>query len=109
MLHKKIVFNFRGSLSRFCLPVNVNDMTEESKDNNYASCSKKVWGIYILITVVVIIILVAFVAQDDEERLFYSLMAGASAYVLRPSERTIKKYVLRLFGVSPPVESDKSE
>ena len=78
----------------------------KSTNNEYALYSKKVWGIYALITVAIIIVLVAFVAQDNEERLFYSLMAAAAAYVFRPTDRTISKYVLRLFGVSPPEESD---
>lgn len=77
--------------------------------NNYASCSKKVWAIYALITVVIIIVLVAFVAQDNEERLFYSLMTAAASYVFRPGDRTIRKYVLRLFGVSPPEEPEVNE
>ncbi len=81
----------------------------ESTDNKYALCRKKVWAIYALITVAVIIVLVAFVAQDNEERIFYSLMTAAAAYVFRPTDRVINKYVLRLFGVSPPVESGKQE
>ncbi len=75
-------------------------------NNEYALCSKKVWGIYALIVVAIIIVLVAFVAQDNEERLFFSLMTAAAAYVFRPTDRVISKYVLRLFGVSPPEESD---
>lgn len=78
-------------------------------NNNYASCSKKVWAIYALITVVVMIVLATFVAQDNEERLFYSLMAAASAYVFRPTDRTISKYVLRLFDVSPPDKPEVDE
>ena len=78
-------------------------------NNNYASCSKKVWIIYALITIVIMILLVTFVAGDNEERLFYSLMTAAAAYVFRPSDKIISKYVLRLFGVSPPEKSDKNE
>ncbi len=78
----------------------------KNTNSEYALCSKKVWGIYALIVVAVIIVLVAFVAQDNEERLFYSLMTAAAAYVFRPTDRVISKYVLRLFGVSPPEESD---
>ena len=80
-------------------------MTDNS-DNNFASSRKKVWAIYALITGVIIIILLAFVAQDNEERLFFSLMTAAAAYVFRPTDRTINKYVLRLFGASPPPEKD---
>ncbi len=79
-------------------------------DNEYASARKKVWAIYSLITLAIIIILVAFVASDNEERLFFSLMTAAAAYVFRPTDRTLNKYVLRLFGVSPPPkEPDTSE
>ena len=78
-------------------------------NNNYALCSKKVWAIYALITVAIMIVLATFVAQDNEERLFYSLMTAAASYVFRPTDKTISKYVLRLFGVSPPEESDVNE
>lgn len=81
----------------------------ENTDNKYALCSKKVWAIYALITVAIIIVLATFVAQDNEERLFYSLMTAAAAYVFRPSDKTIRKYVLRLFGVSPPAKSDENK
>ena len=81
----------------------------ESTDNNYAKCSKKVWIIYSLIVIALIVILVTIVAQDNEERLFYSLMTVAASYVFRPSDKSISKMVLRLFGVSPPVDSDKNE
>lgn len=83
-------------------------MTNNANDE-YALCRKKVWGIYALITVFIIIVLVAFVAQDNEERLFYSLMTAAASYVFRPTDRVINKYVLRLFGVSPPQESDVNQ
>ncbi|HHO59204.1 MAG TPA: hypothetical protein ENJ64_03100 [Thiotrichales bacterium] len=78
----------------------------ESTDNKYTLYRRKVWLLYALITVVVMIFLATVVAQDNEERLFLSLMAAAAAYVFRPSERTIERYVLRLFGVSPPPKQD---
>ena len=78
-------------------------------DNKYNLCSKKVWAIYALITVAIMIVLATFVAQDNEERLFYSLMTAAASYVFRPTDKVISKYVLRLFGVSPPEESDVNE
>ncbi len=78
-------------------------------NNNYALCSKKVWAIYVLITVAIMIVLATFVAQDNEERLFFSLMTAAASYVFRPTDKVINKYVLRLFGVSPPEESDVNE
>jgi len=77
----------------------------ESSDNKYILYSKKVWMIYTLITIIIMTVLAIVVAQDNEERLFYSLMAAAASYVFRPTDRTISKYVLRLFGVSPPVKS----
>jgi hypothetical protein len=78
-------------------------------NNKYTLCSKRVWAIYALITVAIMIVLATFVAQDNEERLFYSLMTAAASYVFRPTDKTISKYVLRLFGVSPPEESDVNE
>ncbi len=81
----------------------------KSTNNKYALCSKKVWAIYALITVAIMIVLATFVAQDNEERLFYSLMTAAASYVFRPTDKVISKYVLRLFGVSPPQETDVNE
>ena len=77
-----------------------------STDNIYALCSKKVWMIYAIVTIIIMIVLATVVARDNEERLFYSLMAAAASYVFRPTDRIISKYVFRLFGVSPPIESD---
>ena len=81
----------------------------ESTDNKYSLYSKKVWAIYALLVIILIIILATIIAQDNEERLFYSLMTVAASYVLRPSDKIISKYVLKLFGVSPPVKSDINE
>lgn len=78
-------------------------MTDTS-NNNYAKYSKLVWMIYSIIVVILIVILVLFVAQDNEERLFYSLMTAAASYVFRPSDKTIGKYTLKFFGVSSPEE-----
>lgn len=74
----------------------------DKKENEYASCSKKVWAIYVVVVIFLIIFLVAVVARDNEERLFYSLMTAAAAYVFRPTDRLIGKAVMRLFGVAPP-------
>jgi len=79
-------------------------MTESTTEKEYASYCKKVWAIYALVVFVLVIILVTLVARDNEERLFYSLMTIAASYVFRPSEKTIRKYVLRFFGISPPSE-----
>ena len=78
----------------------------KSEDTNYAKYCKKVWGIYALLVVVLIVVLVTLVAQDNEERIFYALMTAAAAYVFRPTDRVINKYVSKLFGVEPPVKSD---
>ena len=85
--------------------ISVKNMTENT-DNKYALSCKKVWMIYALIIIIIMIILAIFVARDNEERLFYSLMTAAASYVFRPTDRVINKYVLRLFGVSPPKEPD---
>ena len=55
---------------------------------------------------VLIVVLVTLVAQDNEERIFYALMTAAAAYVFRPTDRVINKYVSKLFSVEPPVKSD---
>lgn len=78
-------------------------------NSKYPYYRKVVWGLYALAALVVIILLVAFVAQDNEERLFYSLMTAAAAYVFRPTERFIARKVLQLFGVAAPADSNKSE
>jgi len=80
-------------------------MTESAEDK-YARYTKKTWIIYTIIVAVVIVILVTVVARDNEEKIFYSLMTAAAAYVMRPSERLLRKAVLRLFGVSPPTKPD---
>ena len=81
----------------------------KSENNKYTYYSKKVWLIYSVMIAVLIVILVTIVAQDNEEKLFYSLMTAAAAYVFRPTDRLISKLVLKFFGVSPPVKSDVKE
>ncbi len=80
-----------------------------NENNQYTSCRKKVWVIYTIAVIILIIFLATVVAQDNEEKLFYSLMAAAAAYVFRPTDRSIDKAVMRLFGVAPPAKSDGSE
>lgn len=70
----------------------------------YAQYIKKAWVIYTLITIAVVVVLVLFVAQDNEERFFYGLMPAAAAYVLRPSDRLLDKYILKFTGVSRPTD-----
>ena len=81
----------------------------ESAENNYAKYRKIVWVIYALIVAVLIVILALIVAQDNEERLFYSLMTAAASYVFRPGDRLISKAVLRLYNLSPPQETDANK
>ncbi len=57
-------------------------------------------------TIALIVVLVLFVAQDNEERFFYGLMPAAAAYVFRPTERLLNKYIFKFTGVSPPTEKE---
>ena len=65
----------------------------DNENNEYVQHLKKAWAIYALLVFLVILVLVFFVAQDNEEKLFYSLMAAAGSYVFRPSEKLFKKYI----------------
>jgi hypothetical protein len=76
----------------------------ENQNQKYAHYTKMAWIIYTLITIAIIAILVLFVAQDDEERFFYSLMPAAAAYVLRPGEKLMGKYIFKFTGVSNPAD-----
>ena len=81
-------------------------MTDEM-DQQFAKSSKKVWTLYYLTVAVVIVLLVTMVAQDNEERLFYSLMTAAASYVFRPTDKMIAKWVKKLFGVERPPEPEE--
>jgi len=72
----------------------------------YASYTKRAWIIYSLIAIAVVAILVLFIAQDNEEKFFYGLMPLAAAYVLRPTDRVMNKYILKFTGVSPPEKKE---
>ena len=74
---------------------------ENKKD---ASNMKMAWVIYALLTILVIIALVFIVAEDNEEKLFFSLMTAAAAYVFRPTDRFMKKQIKRFMG--PADETD---
>lgn len=77
-------------------------MTENENENKrYASYRKAVWVIYALLVFLVVLVLVFIVAQDNEEKLFYSLMTVAASYVFRPTDRFMKKQITRFKG---PVE-----
>ena len=75
---------------------------ENKKD---ASNMKVAWVVYALIVILVILGLVFLVAEDNEEMFFFSLMPAAAAYVLRPTDRFMKKQIARFTG--PAVGIDK--
>ena len=77
----------------------------ENQNQKYAYYTKVAWTIYTLTTIAFIAILVLFVAQDDEEMFFFSLMPAAAAYVLRPTDKVIGKYILKFTGVSNPADN----
>ncbi|ARN76062.1 hypothetical protein [Oceanicoccus sagamiensis] len=69
-------------------------MTED-ENIKFAKYTKIGWTLYYLAAFVLIVILVTVVAQDNEERLFYSLMTAACSYVFRPTEKFFNKQVMR--------------
>jgi uncharacterized integral membrane protein len=81
----------------------VEDMTE-NENRNDTSNIKLAWAIYVLMTILVIIVLVFLVAEDNEEKLFFSLMTAAASYVFRPTDRFMKKQIARFSG--PAKEKD---
>ena len=78
-----------------------------NQDQKYAYYTKVAWVIYTLATIVIATVLVLFVAQDNEEMFFFGLMITAGAYVLRPNERIMGKYILRFTGVSKTTKEDE--
>ena len=82
----------------------VENMTE-NENKKYAFYSKVVWAIYTLIATLVILVLVFIVAEDNEEKLFFSLMTAAAFYVFRPSDRFFRKQVARLMGLAEERDS----
>ena len=77
----------------------VGNMTENENMKD-TSNMKVAWAIYALITILVILVLVFLVAEDNEEKLFFSLMTAAAAYVFRPTDRYMKKQIARFMGPS---------
>lgn len=77
-----------------------------NNDQKYAYQIKVAWAIYYLLALVIASVLVLFVAQDNEERFFYGLMPLASAYVLRPEEKFLRKLILKFTGVSQNTEKE---
>lgn len=78
-----------------------------TNDNNkHAQYTKTAWKIYALMAAALAVVLILLIAQDTEEQLFYGIMTIAVAYVFRPTDRVINKYVLKYTGVSPPTENE---
>jgi hypothetical protein len=72
----------------------------------YNKLKKKAWIVYSLATLTFIAVLVLFVARDNEEIFFYSIMPAAAAYVLRPSEKLLEKWIFKFTGVSAPKDEE---
>ena len=79
---------------RLCM---VENMTEDENKKDALNI-KVAWAIYALITILVIVALVFIVAEDNEEKLFFSLMTAAASYVFRPTDRFMKKQITRFMG-----------
>ena len=73
----------------------------------YAAAEKKFWVLYTVVAIAVLSYLFFFVATDTEEKVFYSLMGSAVAYVFRPSQKFAAHWTERLFGVAKPVDPAK--
>ena len=78
----------------------------ENKNNKYLSYVKKAWIIYTLITIAIMFVLVLFVAQDNEERLSYTLAPAVAAYAFRPLNKPFSKLIFKFTGVSHPTEQE---
>ena len=76
----------------------------ENEQKKYALYTKVAWAIYILVAILVIVVLVTTVAEDNEEKLFYSLMTAAVSYVFRPTDKFVRKHITRL--INPTEEID---
>ena len=78
----------------------------ENKHDKYNYYLKRAWIIYTLITITIMVVLVLFVAQDNEERLFYTLAPSIGAYVFRPLNKPFSKLIFKFTGVSHPAEEE---
>ena len=76
----------------------------ENETKKFAFYRKVAWAIYTLVTILVIVVLVFVVANDNEEKLFYSLMTAAAAYVFRPSDETITRKIKKVMGSAGEME-----
>lgn len=72
-------------------------MTENSNSKD-TSKMKKAWIVYSLIILLVVLGLVFLVADDNEEKLFFTLMTVAAAYVFRPTDRFMKRKIAQFSG-----------
>ena len=79
----------------------------ESKNEQYASYVKKAWVIYVLVTIAITVVLVLFFAQDNEERLFYTLAPAVAAYAFRPLNKPFSNLIYKFTGVSYPTEENE--
>ena len=66
---------------------------------------KIAWAVYALLTILVVLALVFIVAEDNEEKLFFSLMTVAASYVFRPTDRYMKKQIKRFMGPADETDS----
>jgi len=83
------------------------NMTDSNADQ-YAAYLKKAWIIYTLITIAVMLVLVLFVAQDNEERLFYTLAPAVGAYAFRPLNKPFSTLIFKFTGMRHPSEENGS-
>jgi len=81
----------------------VEKMTE-NENKKYDQYLKVAWAIYTLLALLVIVVLVFAVAEDNEEKLFYSLMAAAVSYVFRPTEKFFRKLIARIMSPTEKID-----
>jgi len=78
----------------------------ENQNEQYTAYLKKAWIIYTLVVIAVMVVLVLFVAEDNEERLFYTLAPAVLAYSFRPLNKPFSKLIYKFTGVSHPSENE---
>jgi len=76
----------------------------DNQNQKYVYYTKVAWAIYTLMTIVLIAVLVLFVAEDNEERLFYTLAPAVAAYSFRPLNKPFSNLIYKFTGVSHPTE-----
>ena len=75
-------------------------------NQKYAFYQKMAWILYTVVAVLVIVFLVFVKAQDNEERLFFSLMGSAVFYVFRPTEKFFRKKIEKIIGTDEEKADD---